>query len=130
MINILIRAESRYPISRNTIKEVVEKVLIEKKVKGKLELSINIVGDRFMRAMNRKYRNLDNTTDVLAFPLSETRKDTFFVDPPDDVLRLGDVMISYPQAVVDASEEEKMVDQKVAELVEHGLLHLLGYHHE
>lgn len=130
MIDILIKSESRYPISRGLIKEFIERVLIQKNVHGKIEVSVNIVGDRMMCALNKKYRDLDETTDVLSFPLSETTKDARFVDPPDNVLRLGDIVVSYPQAVSDAAVENKMVDQKVGELVEHGLLHLLGVHHE
>lgn len=130
MINILIKSESRYPISRQSIKETVERVLTERRAKGKIEISINIAGDRLMRSINKKYRELDESTDVLSFPFAEMKKDSFFVDPPDGILRLGEIIISYPKAVEEAGEEEKMVDQKVAELVEHGLLHLLGYHHE
>lgn len=130
MLNILIKSESRYPINRTSIKETVEKLLLEKKVKGGIEVSINVVGDRLMKGLNKKYRGMPESTDVLSFPLSEMKKDGLFVDPPDNILRLGDIVISYPQAISEASEENKMVDQKLAELVEHGLLHLLGYHHE
>lgn len=131
MVEILIKTESRYPISRKSIRETVERVLMERRIKGKVELSINVVGDRLMKVMNKNYRGIDDTTDVLSFSLSETKDERLlFVDPPDGKLRLGDILVSYPQAVVDASVEEKMVDQKIAELVEHGLLHLLGYHHE
>jgi len=127
---VLIKSESRYPVSRKTIKETVERVLVEKKIKRDLEVSVNIAGDRLMRGLNKKYRNLDETTDVLSFSLSESRENSQFVDAPDNILRLGDIIVSYPQAVVEAMDEEKLVDVKIGELVEHGLLHLLGEHHE
>ncbi|MBI4067320.1 rRNA maturation RNase YbeY [Candidatus Gottesmanbacteria bacterium] len=130
MVNVLIKSESRYPVSRTLIREIVEKILSDKKMKGDIEVSVNIVGDRLMKTLNKKYRNLDTATDVLSFSQTEIKKDAFFVNPPDEILRLGDIVVSYPQAIEAAVEEEKMVDQKISELVEHGLLHLLGYHHE
>jgi probable rRNA maturation factor len=52
-----------------------------------------------------------------------------FVDVPDGVLRLGDLVVSFPEAVREATEENKLVDDKIVELVLHGLDHLLGIHH-
>lgn len=130
MVNVLIKTESHYTVDRKRIRNTIEKVLKDKGVKGKVEVSVNIVGDRLMRELNSKYRNLDETTDVLSFPLSDEVADAPFADPPDDTLRLGDIIISYPQAREDAREENKMVDDKIDELVEHSMLHLLGQHHD
>ena len=47
-----------------------------------------------------------------------------------NVLRLGDIVLSYPQVIDDASRDEMLVDDKVDQLIEHGLMHLLGLHHE
>lgn len=127
---ILFKTESHYQIDRGRVRKKIEDVLRQKGVKGNIEVSVNIVGDRLMKALNKKYRNLDETTDVLSFPLSEDVKDKLFVDPPDNILRLGDIVISYPQAREDALEENKLVDDKVDELVEHSMNHLLGQHHE
>lgn len=129
MINVLIKTESHYTINRKSVRGVIEKVLFQKAVRGNVEVSVNIVGDRLMKILNKKYRNLDETTDVLSFPLTEVTERPF-VDPPDKILRLGDIIISYPQAREDAGEEDKLVDDKIDELVEHGMLHLLGQHHE
>jgi len=130
MVNVLIKTESHYTVDRRRIRNTIENILKDKGVKGKVEVSVNIVGDRLMRKLNSKYRNLDETTDVLSFPLSDAVKSVPFVDPPDDTLRLGDIIISYPQAREDAQVEEKLVDDKIDELLEHGMLHLLGVHHE
>lgn len=130
MITVLFKSESHYTIDRNRVRMVIEKLLLSKGVKGKVEVSVSIVGDRLMKDLNLKYRNIDETTDVLSFPMTEEVKDKPFVEPPDNVLRLGDIIISYPQAREDASEENKLVDDKIDELVEHSMLHLLGQHHE
>ncbi len=130
MITVLFKSESHYTINRNRVRLVIEKVLMTKGVKGKVEVSVSIVGDRLMKSLNQKYRDIDETTDVLSFPMTEEVKDKPFVEPPDNVLRLGDIIVSYPQAREDASEENKLVDDKIDELVEHSMLHLLGQHHE
>lgn len=130
MITVLFKSESHYTIDRDRVRSVIEKLLLSKGVKGKVEVSVSIVGDRLMKNLNQKYRDIDETTDVLSFPMTEEVKDKPFVEPPDNVLRLGDIIISYPQAREDALEENKLVDDKIDELVEHSMLHLLGQHHE
>ena len=130
MINIMIKTESHYSVDRSRIRGVIEKVLAEKGVRGSIEVSVNIVGDRLMKNLNSKYRNIPDSTDVLSFPLNDEKNEKPFVDPPDHVIRLGDIVVSYPQAREDALEENKLVDDKIDELVAHSMLHLLGQHHE
>lgn len=130
MITALIKTESHYTVDRDRVRGIIQKVLVAKGVKGSVEISVSIVGDRLMKRLNGKYRNIPETTDVLSFPMADEIVDTPFVDPPDNILRLGDIVISYPQAREDASEENKLVDDKIDELVEHSMLHLLGQHHK
>ncbi len=95
-----------------------------------MEISVTIVGDRKMRELNRKYREKDKTTNVLSFPAAESKEGIAFplkVDPEHTFL--GEILVSYPQALAEAATENKMVDRKILELLEHGLLHLLGHHH-
>ena len=49
---------------------------------------------------------------------------------PAGGLRLGDIVLSLLQVINDAVRDEMLVDDKVDQLVEHGLMHLLGLHHE
>jgi len=53
-----------------------------------------------------------------------------FITPPDGVLHLGEVIIAYPQAVIQAEEHHHPVKREIAILIIHGVLHLLGYDHE
>lgn len=130
MINILFQTESHFPVNRKKIKQALSQAL-DGKVRSNTEVSVSIVGDRRMRELNGKYRKVNETTDVLSFPLQDpTAKSVPFVDAPDNVLRLGDIVVSYPQAVAGAAAENKLVDDKIVELVLHGLNHLLGIHHE
>ena len=123
---ILIYVESRYKVNRKRIKSTIQRVLTENNVTTPVEVSIAVVGDRKMKSLNKKYRNLDKTTNVLSFPLAEGESS----HPPSDLMRLGDVVISYPVIIQEASRDEVLVDEKVDELLAHGMLHLLGLHHE
>ena len=123
MAKILISSESRFPINRKSLREIVDKFLLEQKIKSEVEISITVVGDRKMQELNKKYRKFPGTTPVLSFSLEEGKP---FPALPDQVLRLGDIVISYPQVVDLAASENKLVDEELAELVKHGLINLLG----
>ncbi len=130
MISISIQTESHYPVNRKKISDAVRGALADK-VKRKTEVGITIVGDRRMRQLNKRFRSIDATTDVLSFSLTEhVDANTPFIDPPDGVLRLGDIVVSYPQAVKEAAEDNRLVDDQIVLLVLHGLNHLLGIHHD
>ncbi len=88
------------------------------------ELSILFTGDRAMRSLNRRYRGIDRTTDVLSFSQREGQ----FADIRSDIL--GDIVISVPAAVRQAQERNHSLSHEIKRLLVHGLLHLLGYDHE
>jgi len=89
---------------------------------GPVELSLVITGDEQMRTLNRTYRGIDAPTDVLSFATDEG----FFAEP-DAPLYLGDILISYPRAVEQATEYGHSAQAEVDLLVIHGVLHLLGF---
>lgn len=129
MVTILFQTESHFPVNKNTIRKSIENHL-KTAVHRNSEVSVSIVGDRAMKRLNKMYRKLDSTTDVLSFPQHDTAADKNpFIEPPDNILRLGDIVVSYPEAVAEATEANKLVDDVIVELVLHGLDHLLGIHH-
>jgi len=97
-------------------------MLLQALEQDRAELSIAIVGDKEMRHLNAKYRNMDKTTDVLSFPSEEKL--------PGGIALLGDVIISVEQARRQARERKKTLQSEMATLLIHGILHLLGYDHE
>jgi rRNA maturation RNase YbeY len=125
-VNVLIFVESRYKINRKRIKQTVDRVIDKNEMASPVEVSIAVVGDRKMRELSNKYKGEDKTRNVLSFSQTEGAP----VQMPNDILRLGDVVLSFPQVIRDASRDEMLVDDKVDELIEHGLMHLLGLHHE
>lgn len=136
MINIIVSSDPRYDVNKTAIKNAITTVLQKHRIGGKVELGVNIVGDRKMHELNRIYRGVDSTTDILSFALEEHNLTSLqhvprigFVASPDKWLRLGDIVISYPQVLEDAALEGISVDEEIKVLVEHGVNHLLGIHH-
>ncbi len=130
MITVLFQTESHFPVDALAIKDAVTKSL-DLRVQSDTEVSVSIVGDRRMKMLNTLYRKIETTTDVLSFPQNDPSQPmTPFVPPPDGMIRLGDIVVSYPQAVIEAGEDNVLVLDKIIELVLHGLEHLLGNHHE
>jgi len=106
------------------------------------QVSLALTDDDTVRALNRRYRGLDETTDVLSFapddpgPWEGTESappnrgcQEPFVLPPGEQELLGEVVVSYPQAERQARSVGHPVEREVALLVVHGLLHLLGHDH-
>lgn len=125
-VAVLIFVESRYKVNRKRLKKTVNDFAGEQGLQSLSEISIAIVGDRKMRQLYKKYKGEDRTTNVLSFPLSEGGVSVM----PSDKVRLGDIVLSYPQIIREAAGEEVLVDEKIDELVRHGMTHLLGLHHE
>jgi probable rRNA maturation factor len=90
---------------------------------------VTLTGDEHLREYNRRYRGLDETTDVLAFAAKEKPTDQRFQAPPGTDEWLGDIVISLPQARRQAKAAGHPIDDEVRLLAVHGLLHLLGYDH-
>jgi probable rRNA maturation factor len=79
-------------------------------------VSLLLTNDEEMRALNRQWRGLDRTTDVLSF---ESGDET-----------LGDVVVSLDQAALQAERLRVDLEEELARLVIHGTLHLLGHDHD
>lgn len=89
------------------------------------EITLRIVDDEEIRTLNRDYRGIDKTTNVLSFPFDMPE------GLPEDAIAplLGDIVISAPVVSREASEQNKPLDAHWAHMVTHGVLHLLGYDH-
>ena len=107
--------------------DIVARVLHGQDIGGDVEIGLLITGQEKIQELNKTYRGKDHPTDVLAFYMTGAGE---FVPPPDGVKHLGEVVISYPQAVTQAKEHRHSVEKELATLLIHGVLHLLGYDHE
>lgn len=120
---------SRYPVNRQKIKQTVERVLTEHEI-SHAQVDVSIVGARKITTLNEKYLKHQGPTDVLSFPQHDKGQLEDIPLPEGELVHLGDVIISFPEAVKTAKRFGKMVDQQICFYLEHALLHLLGYHHD
>jgi probable rRNA maturation factor len=130
------------------VAEVVLKVVGKEEpdlnlLKSETEISLAVVGDGRMRKLNKMYRGKNRVTDVLAFdnksvipylakafPRLKKGQDLEFIEPPDGIKRLGEVIICYPRAKKQAKRLGHSLEKELTILLIHGILHLLGYEHE
>jgi len=118
-------------VNRVWVKKIVRQVLKAEEVAHPYEVSMVFTDSETVQQLNRDYRGMDEPTDVLAFyMLPQGEGNDSFGLPPDEVTRLGEVIISYPQAMEQAREQGHSPERELALLIVHGILHLLGYDHE
>ncbi len=86
-------------------------------------VTIAFVSDRAMSELNRMWRHKRGTTDVLSFPAEQDQFEKA------QGTSLGDVVISFEQASRQAKENGLTLDQEIAQLILHGMIHLCGYDH-
>ncbi|HYE79100.1 MAG TPA: rRNA maturation RNase YbeY [bacterium] len=94
------------------------------------EVAVTLVSDRHMRTLNAQHRGKDKTTDVLSFPQEDALRDRLPEFPDWYQLVLGDIVISPVQCLKQAEEWGWTPGERLAQLLIHGFLHLLGYDHE
>ena len=130
-IGISVEEKFQGMVDQGWVRRIAQTVLKAEGVAPPYEVSVVFTDSETVQQLNRDYRGVDEPTDVLAFcMLSQKEVDDSFALPPDEVTRLGEVIISYPQAIEQAREHGHSPERELALLIIHGILHLLGYDHE
>lgn len=117
MREIVLQNPNHYPDVRARRLRPWLESLLDELAPAARSLGVRFCGDREMRRVNRQFRGLDKTTDVLSFP-------------GDAEEHLGDVLISVPVARSQAAVAHHAPDREIRILLLHGVLHCLGYDHE
>ena len=97
------------------------------------ELSIALVDDKEIHRLNRQYRGIDRSTDVLSFAqqeIVETQQVQLQIDGSSLPMMLGDVILSVETTQQQAQEHGQSFENELYFLLTHGILHLLGYDHQ
>jgi probable rRNA maturation factor len=130
MIKVNFFISSRYAVDRNVLRQKIKQILKEHSVDD-VQLDVAVVGSRKIQQLNEEQLKHKDTTDVLSFPNFESKQEiNKFPSPEGELPHLGEIVISFPEAVKTAKRYGKMVDDQLCFYLEHGLLHLLGYHHD
>ncbi|HET9028966.1 MAG TPA: rRNA maturation RNase YbeY [Candidatus Aquilonibacter sp.] len=98
------------------------KALLEAVDEPDAAISLTLVDDETIRAINREHRGKDKPTDVLSFPLEP--------EPFSQERLLGDIVISIDTARRQAADYDAPLQREIYRLLIHGLLHILGHDHE
>lgn len=125
-IDLVVSNKQKYSIpSKSFFENIFNKSSQILKIKHeKIELSLNFVGDKKIKALNNKHRHKNKVTDVLSFPLGDGTMSKY------DIMPLGDIFICFPFVKKQSKLENKNLKDELSRLSVHGLLHLLGYDHE
>ncbi len=108
-----------FPLAGDKFTTLLKKIAGRLGLKG--EATIRLAGESEVRALNREYRGLDRSTDVLSFPSGEKLPGGLYA---------GDILICVPVAGAQARRNSQSLERELLLLMIHGLLHLKGLDHE
>ncbi len=141
-VNVQVDEEFEEPVSVPGLMRTAERAMRAGEARQGASVDVAVTGDGEVRELNRRYRGLDETTDVLSFSFThsgeyqgvyegpEAAHDVDFPVPAEADGSLGEVIISYPQAERQGGRAGHGTARELSALLAHGVLHLLGYDHE
>lgn len=113
--------------TRLFIRKACIATLTEEKFPYNAEIEVILTDDENIRELNRKFRNIDSSTDVLSFPLGSDGE--YDENPETGMKMLGDIVISVEHAYAQAELYGHGIEREISFLAVHSMLHLLGYDH-
>ncbi|MCI9048990.1 MAG: rRNA maturation RNase YbeY [Coprobacillus sp.] len=105
--------------------EIIKTTLDYLKIEDDIEMSCILVDDEDIHQINKEYRHIDQSTDVISFALEDNEQ--FYIEGMPR--SIGDIFISVDHARIQAQEYGHSLKREMCFLFTHGLLHLLGYDH-
>ena len=132
MFEIIYKEIEQKETYEKTIEKVLKQCFKEEKLeKTNLCITITLTNSEIIKEINREYRNIDNATDVLSFPMFE--KDELEAKLKSNLFKyeevLGDIVISIPKVEEQAKEYGHSFERELSYMVVHGFYHLMGYDH-
>ena len=94
-----------------------------------VEIAVRLTSDAEVRTLNRQYRQRDQPTNVLSFPMVQPDLLPALANSDDGEILLGDIALAYETCAREAAERGVTVEAHAAHLIVHGTLHLLGHDH-
>ncbi len=113
---------------RMLIRRCCTAVLAMENFESDAEVSVTLVDNEQIKALNKEHRNIDSETDVLSFPLGVDG--VYDINLNTGEAQLGDIVISFEKALEQAERYGHSLQREVGYLTVHSMLHLLGYDHE
>jgi probable rRNA maturation factor len=110
-------------LNLSRLKNLIGLIFRNENIDAQTQLNVIITNNQYLQELNKKFRNVNNATDVLSFPFNSE-----FL--PKGISLLGDVYISLEKAKEQANEYSVPLQNEVERLMIHGILHLVGYMHK
>ncbi len=110
-------------LNQRLVKKIISLIAQELNLSNDFSVTVLLVGDKKIQALNKQYRNKDKVTDVLSFSAQEGMQ----LSKEEDNNYLGEIFICYPQIKRQAEKFDQTIKQEFCLLLIHGFLHLLGY---
>ncbi|NLZ75828.1 MAG: rRNA maturation RNase YbeY [Erysipelotrichia bacterium] len=124
-INVINRTKRKdYVKYRTDFKKITSKAIELLNLNDHICLSVIFTLDKKMQQINKKYRNIDKTTDVISFALNDNQDENVFFEE-----ELGDIFINVDAAIRQAEKYNHSERREICFLFTHGLLHLCGFDH-
>lgn len=132
---IKLKVKGKSPLKLAELEKLALAVLKIVGIRQATEISLFFVSDRKITELNRKYRKVSRSTDVLSFPLEEPKCElgpvvTCQIKSIEKPLMLGDIFISFETAKRQARMAGRSYRDEIETLFVHGMLHLVGLDHE
>lgn len=119
-------------ITKIFLKHIAQTTISSLDIQNNIEMGIVITDDTRIKELNRNYRNINSSTDVLSFHMNSNEDQEMlsdFISPPDQLKHIGEVIISYETAIRQAKENDITIKDELSFLLVHGILHLMDYDH-
>ena len=112
--------------TRMIVKKAISEVLKEMDFKKKYYLSVLLTDNNGIKKINKQYRKINKSTNVLSFPQNDER----FITKKTSKIILGDIVISLEKIMKESKLQNKNLSNHLTHMVIHSLLHLLGFNHK
>lgn len=124
---------------KETARIVIEEALDQEECPYEVEIDLLLTTNEEIHKINLEYREIDNPTDVLSFPLVDyempgdfslaEENEMEYFNPESGELMLGDIIISADKVLEQAEKYNHSVKREFAFLIAHSMFHLMGYDH-
>jgi probable rRNA maturation factor len=126
-INLEINNKVQSPVEEDFLRVVGEKTGEEINLPQEASVSLALVSPEEIKKLNGEYRSQAEVTDVLSFP--EYANQEALAKASGKELFLGEIILCYDEIERYAQEQKRELQQELAEVFAHGILHLVGFEH-
>lgn len=116
-------------LKQKKLEQAIESVLSEYDI-DQVQLDVSVVGADKMIELNQRFLDRQGVTDVLSFPQYSESNGAATPVPDQELRHLGEIVICCPVAKQEAKDSGNSITDQLSFYIEHGLMHLLGYHHQ